>query len=219
MKALDNRSVVPSVYLRSRGGPALGLVTMAANSRPAIPLLLDRARRGDEAALTEIIQQYEGRLRAAAKALIGPRLRATADVVDLLQSVHLALLPGLRSGKYLITNLAQLVALALAVLRHLVADKWRHLRSELEQRGEGPPSGSHVERAEADPATAVQLADSLSRLLDGLDATERRVVELRVQGFNMAEIAEELHCDVHALRARLSRLRRHLRDDGPGDLP
>src|SRR5437868_10786010 len=57
----------------------------AAQSSEHLTQLLDRVRSGDEAALTQLLQQYEPRLRTAARVLLGPLLRPSMDSVDLVQ--------------------------------------------------------------------------------------------------------------------------------------
>src|SRR6516225_5188229 len=79
--------------------------------------LLDGVRAGDEEALTQLLQKYEPRLRTAARVLLGPWLRPHLDSLDLIQSVHRELLPGLRQGKYDLGSTQQLLALALTVVR------------------------------------------------------------------------------------------------------
>jgi RNA polymerase sigma factor (sigma-70 family) len=176
--------------------------------------LLARVRTGDETALTAVLQQYETRLRLAAHALIGPALRTQMDTFDLVQSVHRALLPGLRDGKYDIAEPEQLVALALTVIRNKLVSKWRHLRPEHEQRAGGIDASFASRETLDDPSAIAQVNDSIRHLLNGLDASDRKLLELRMQGYSIVEIADLLECDAHALRAHLSRLRSRLRDVG-----
>lgn len=178
--------------------------------------LLDRIRGGDELALLHLLQQYEGRLRTAARVLIGPDLRSQMDSLDLVQSVHRVLLPGFREGKYDISSVDHLVALARTVVRNKVIRNWRRLQREREvvvrDEGEG------IDRsAEPDPAKLAQTKDQLRHLLEGLPESERQLIELRLEGFSTVEIARQLQLDAHALRARLSRLRQKLRAAGHAD--
>ena len=69
---------------------------MPADPRDYHTELLSRVQQGDEAALAELLQAYEPRLRTTARVLLGPLLRPHLDTVDLVQSVHRVLLPGLR---------------------------------------------------------------------------------------------------------------------------
>jgi RNA polymerase sigma-70 factor (ECF subfamily) len=173
--------------------------------------LLDRIRGGDEDALYQLLQQYEARLRTAARVLLGPDLRSQMDSLDLVQSVHRVLLPGLREGKYEIASVDKLIALARTVVRHKVIRNWRRLQRE---RG---VAGRDEGDAEADPAQAAQTNDTVRHLLQSLPEGDRRIIELRLEGFSTAEIARQLELDAHALRAKLSRLRQKLRAAGFGD--
>jgi len=182
--------------------------------------LLNRVRTGDEAALTQLLQQYEPRLRTAARVLLGPLLRPHVDSIDLVQSVHRVLLPGLRDGKYDLSCSEQLLALALTVIRRKVARTWRRLQRE-------QPPGTMTEEAENsveallasrnpedDPAANAQVNDAVEFLLNNLNEDDRQLIELRLQGYSTVEIADRLKSDAHLLRARLSRLRQRLRAQG-----
>jgi RNA polymerase sigma-70 factor (ECF subfamily) len=189
---------------------------MSTPETPDLSTLLARVRTGDESALIAVLQQYETRIRLAAHTLIGPALRTQMDTIDLVQSVHRALLPGLRDGKYDIAEPEQLVALALTVIRNKLVSKWRHLRPEHEQRA-GAVDAAHSSSSRQsldDPSAIAQVNDSIRHLLKGLDASDRKVFELRIQGYSIVEIADLLDCDAHVLRARLSKLRNRLRDVG-----
>lgn len=174
-----------------------------------LPALLSRVEAGDEAALTLLLQRYEPRLRTAARVLLGPLLRPHLDTIDLVQSVHGVLLPGLRAGQYHFAEPEQLVALALTVLRRKVATRWRKLKPE--QAAAALAAEPH---ADDDPARAAQVRDSLEYLLSRLAEPERQLLELRLDGLSPAEIAARLGCDAHVLRARLSKLRQKLCDAG-----
>jgi RNA polymerase sigma factor (sigma-70 family) len=177
------------------------------NPPPDIPNpladLLRRAGAGDAAALEELLRRYEPQVRRAARALLRPPLRQVLDSFDLVQSVHRRLLPGLQQGKYEIATEDQLVGLAVTVLRHKVQrTAWRHRP----RPGVAP---------KADTAAAeVDARDLGDRLTRGLDEPDRRLVELRLAGHETAEIAIELGCSAEVVRARLSRLRKRLRDAG-----
>jgi RNA polymerase sigma-70 factor (ECF subfamily) len=174
--------------------------------------LLERVRAGDEAALSQLLTDYEPRVRTAASMLLGPMLRPYLDSLDLVQSVHRELLPGLREGRFDLPDGARLLALAVTIIRRKVARTWRKARK---QTG-GPEGWEQVpdESADADPTAPIAVDDAVKRVLAELDGPDRELVELRLQGLATTEIAERLGCDAHALRARLSRLRRRLQEAG-----
>jgi RNA polymerase sigma-70 factor (ECF subfamily) len=66
----------------------------------------------------------------------------------------------------------------------------------------------------ADPAQAAQFNDQVAHLCQHLNSTERRVLELRLQGYRTDEIAHELGLHSVALRVRMSRLRSRLQAGG-----
>lgn len=177
----------------------------------ALADLLKRAGAGDSAALGELLQRYERRVRLTARSLLGPPLRHVLDSLDLVQSVHRALMPGLRDGRYSFDDEDQLVALAVTVLRHKVR------RAARRRQPTAPPPDSPAPLGDQ-PAHASAARDLLDRVLDDLGPEDRRLVEMRLQQFSTAEIAHALGCTPAILRARLSRLRARLRDSGYEEL-
>lgn len=179
--------------------------------------LLARARQGDAAALAELARRYEPEVRLVAHVQLGPALRPHLDSMDLVQSVHRSLMLGLRAGKFDVDSPDRLVALALTLVRRKVARKWRHLRRQ--QRLSTVPGGDHLARtlesltaSDPDPAHAAQANDALRRLCADMDGTERRMIELRLEGHSTAEVARKLGLDADVLRVHLSRLRLRLRN-------
>lgn len=185
--------------------------------------LLDEVRAGDDAALTQLLQKYEPRLRTAARVLLGPWLRPHLDSLDLVQSVHRELLPGLRDGKYELSSSQQLLGLAMTVIRRKVARNWRRLQREqklgtLPENADQPPESQLASRhTDDDPLANALVKDAIAKMLRQLGDEDRKLVERRLQGFSTVDIAQELKCDPHILRARLSRLRAKLREEGFAD--
>src|SRR5262249_27742889 len=149
--------------------------------------------------------------RIVARVLLGPALRPHLDSVDLVQSVHRSVMVGLRQDKFDISTPEQLVALATTMVRRKVARHWRHLQRQ-QPLSPGPSDTGSLAKAltaltggETDPAKAAQFNDQVERLCSCLDANERRMLELRMQGFSTAEIAEQLGLHPIALRVRMTR--------------
>jgi RNA polymerase sigma-70 factor (ECF subfamily) len=182
--------------------------------------LLARARRQDREALAQLVRQYESKIRLVARVLLGPALRPYLDSVDLVQSVHHSLMLGMRDDRFDISSPDQLVALALTMVRRKAARHWRRMRRQQRLDGTGGESENlpqvllSLHGTEPDPAGAAQLNDTLRHLCNNLDATEKRILELRSQGYNTAEIAAEVGLAHTALRVRMTRLRQRLRASG-----
>ncbi|SIO31401.1 RNA polymerase sigma-70 factor, ECF subfamily [Singulisphaera sp. GP187] len=187
---------------------------MDESSHTLFSVLVDRARSGDERALAELAGQYEAEVRIAARVLLGPLLRPHVDSMDLVQSIHRSLLVGLRANKFAFSRPEQLLALVLTMVRRKAAQCVRIQSRRLRLTTEAVTSGSwpsiEANTHGNDPAVVVEHDDELRHLMDRLDGTERRVVELRLQGYSTAEAARELGLDADVLRVRLSRLRRKL---------
>jgi RNA polymerase sigma-70 factor (ECF subfamily) len=187
---------------------------------PSFAALLSRARQRDDAAVSELCRQYEPRLRVVARVLLGPALRPMLDSMDLVQSVHRSLLIGIREEKLDISTPENLVALALTLLRRKVARLWRRAQRQRRPAECGstidllPTILAELTTPEAGPAETAQYHDMLQWLCGELDATERHVLALRLDGYTTAEIAEQLGLNHVTLRVRLMRLRERLRASG-----
>jgi RNA polymerase sigma-70 factor (ECF subfamily) len=191
---------------------------MAGEDADDLRALLARVRAGDESALGELLRRCEPQLRTAARVLLGPMLRPHLDSLDVVQSVHRTLLPGLQAGRYDLSEPGQLVALALTVVRRKVADGWRKARRTAPP-GTAPAVGTDdpVDESAPDPAELAGQRDAAERLLTLADGPDRELLRLRLEGLDTPEIARRLGADPHVLRARLSRLRKRLREAGAED--
>ena len=125
---------------------------------------------------------------------------------------------GLRQNKFELVSPQQLVGLTLTMVRRKVARHWRRLQRQ--QRLD--PAAAETEGAnlltalhspEPDPARVAQYNDTVEYVCRGLDDKDRRLIELRLQGFSNADVARQLGIDPDFLRVRLSRLRRRLREN------
>lgn len=171
--------------------------------------------------MAQLVARYEPEVRLVARVRLGAGLRPHMDSVDVVQSVHRSLLVGLREGKFDISSPDKLVALALSMVRRKVARHWRKLRRQ-QRLSDIASSDSHdvpallasISHSDSDPAQAAELKDQIERVYRELDAVERRLIELRLDGCSTAEAARALGLDPDVLRVRLSRLRQRLRSSG-----
>jgi RNA polymerase sigma factor (sigma-70 family) len=187
-------------------------------SPDALTSLEARVRLGDEEALAELLRQYEPEVRRAARYLLGRLMRPGLDSVDLVQSVYVALLEGLRDKRYYLSNSQQFLGLANKIVRGKVARHWRKVQHQFPLDAEALETGAAgaggtAESVETDPAEQVEYDDTVAHLFGFLNEAERQVVELRLLGCSTAEVARRLSLDPDVLRVRLSRLRRRLREE------
>ncbi|MEZ6133771.1 MAG: sigma-70 family RNA polymerase sigma factor [Pirellulaceae bacterium] len=182
----------------------------------AIAQLLDQASGGDESAITEIIQHFESEIRVIARRQLGNALRPYLDSMDLVQSIHLDLLCGLRDGKIEFTNKRQLMGFVTTVVRRKAAHHWRKHRRQQRQSGICPAEEGLAdvvvslkahEQSEFSPADL----DQIEFVLNQLDPSDRQLVALRLEGYSTAEVARQLGVNPDVTRVRLSRLRKRLK--------
>jgi RNA polymerase sigma-70 factor (ECF subfamily) len=182
--------------------------------------LLTAARAGDQTALEQLVELYEPQLRLVARDRLGPALRPYLDSVDLVQSVHRSLIIGIRLDKFDVSTPQNLLALALTIVRRKVARHWQRMRRQERQGSRGSQSDelaqtlSSLSAPQSDPAQVAEFNDQVRHICAQLDATDRRMVELRFEGYSTAEAARRMGVEPNMLRVRLFRLRDRLRSSG-----
>jgi RNA polymerase sigma-70 factor (ECF subfamily) len=157
--------------------------------------LLARWRRGDQGAADALFQRYAGQLIALAARRLGARLAQRIDAEDVVQSVYRSFFASASAGRYDLQRGGDLwrllVVITLQKLRaqveHHTAQK-RSVRREKSLSGDDGPSIEAATR-EPSPLEALALADEVERLMRTLEPLDRQVLELRLQGYNLEEIA------------------------------
>lgn len=106
------------------------------------------------------------------------------------------------------------------MVRRKVAHHWRKMQRQ-QRLSVNETSGGDVVSVLASlasrqegPAQEAALNDAVRKVLANLGEVDRRMIELRLGGYSTVEVATELGLDARILRARLSRLRQRLRDEG-----
>jgi len=169
--------------------------------------LLEQARRGDNAARTELVMRYGRRLFGLAAALLGG---GDADVNDVVQETFLAAFDGglkaFRGGSSLATWLSGVLINRVRKLRH-----YRHSRpaGPLDDALRQPADDDPASRS---PATQVEQRIDVATMLDSLPPEYREVIVLREwQQMSYAEMASALGVPERTAETRLTRARRMLR--------
>lgn len=169
--------------------------------------LLVLARRGDNAARTELVMRHGRRLFGLAAALLGGD---DADVNDVVQETFLAAFDG---GLKAFQGNASLATWLSGVLINRVRKLRRYRRS----RAAGPLESIERQRASADsasrsPATQVEQRIDVATMLESLPPEYREVIVLREwQQLSYAQMASVLGVPERTAETRLTRARRILR--------
>jgi RNA polymerase sigma factor (sigma-70 family) len=180
--------------------------------------LLARWRAGDQQAATELFQRYAERLVALAQSRLPAKLAGRVDAEDIVQSVYRSFFIAARNGRYVLERSGDLWRLLLAITLHKVHHQVRHHVAGkraigLEQAcgqssGAEPPIEALAQGPS--PADAAALSDLLEQAFDGIDPLQRRMIELRLQGCRLDEIATDTGRCVHTVLRAVQRFRRKL---------
>jgi RNA polymerase sigma factor (sigma-70 family) len=176
-------------------------------------VLLERFRAGDDLAAAELFDRYFQRLTALARSRLSPRLAQRTDPEDIVLSVYRSFFVDARAGRYSLNRGGDLWRLLAAITRHKLLRQARHqgadrrsveLEVPLDRVDEGRLRGRQPDPT---PEDALALADELEQVLSQLDPFGRRVLELRLQGLQISEIAEDTCHSERSVRRSLARIR------------
>jgi RNA polymerase sigma-70 factor (ECF subfamily) len=177
--------------------------------------LLRRYRRGEDDAATELYLRYADRLRALATAQASPDLRRRVDPDDIVQSVFRTFFRRAAAGQYEVPAGEELWKLFLVIgLNKIRAAAAFHKAARRDVRATA--AGDAFERAVnsapgADEAALNALKMTIEELLAPLPPTHCQIVELRVAGHDVAEIAARTGRAKRSVERILQEFRQSLR--------
>jgi RNA polymerase sigma-70 factor (ECF subfamily) len=180
-------------------------------SLDAPDVLLERLGAGDPSAAEQVFTAYEPYLRMVVRRHLPDRLRAKFDSGDVVQSVWVHVLHGLRAAAWHFTDRAGLLALLVTVARRRLVSRFRHHRAALdrEQLGHSRLEGLPARR-EARPSELAQADELWDRMLALCPPEHRDVLSLKRQGLLLEDIAERTGLHEGSVRRILRRLARDL---------
>jgi RNA polymerase sigma factor (sigma-70 family) len=176
-------------------------------------VLLERFRNGDDRAAEALFSRYFERLTLLARSRLSPRLARRADPEDIVMSVYRSFFVGARSGRFALRRGGDLWRLLAAITKHKLLRHARHQTADRRSVNiEVPLDQSDVGRRlsrhdEPTPEDAVALADELEWALSRLNVFGRRVLELRLQGAQISEIAQDTGRSERTVRRSLAQIR------------
>jgi RNA polymerase sigma-70 factor (ECF subfamily) len=181
--------------------------------------LLVRWRAGDEKAAGELFERYTQRLLAVARNRLSEKLARRLDPEDVVQSAYLSFFRGARDGRFVIERSGDLWRLLVGItVRKLHHQVQRHTagkrtldREEVpEQTADGFELPTVFAR-EPSPDEAAALMDEIEELMRPLEAVQRQMLELRLQGYTLEEIAAQTQRSERTVRRLLEQLCEYLK--------
>jgi RNA polymerase sigma-70 factor (ECF subfamily) len=156
-----------------------------------LDLLLRRLREGDAEAAADVFRTYEPFLRMVVRRQLSAALRSKFDSADVVQSVWADLLRGFSAAGWIFPDAAHLRAFLVRATKNRFVDRLRKHLGELEQ--EQPLLDSDADgippSAEPDPSEVAQANDVWANLLANAPPTHAEILQLKLQGKSLAEIA------------------------------
>ena len=181
--------------------------------------LVARWRHGDQQAAAELFRRYADRLVGLARAQLSRKVGQRVDAEDVVQSVYRSFFADARDGHYDIQRGGDLWRLLVTITLCKVRNQAKHngRAKRAVQRDQGFGSEDSLLGIQPDllargptPVDAAALTDELDQLMQQLEAPDRRIVELRLQGFKLAEIADLVQRSQRTVCRVLEEVKQHL---------
>jgi RNA polymerase sigma-70 factor (ECF subfamily) len=178
--------------------------------------LLRRFRQGSQDAATQLYLRYAQRLRALAEAQCSADLVRRVDVEDIVQSVFGSFFRGAAQGYYDVPAGDELWKLFLVIALNKIRAKGAfHRAAKRDVRRTA--GGNALERElpaskSQDDAEFTFLELVIDEALEQLPAQHRTMVELRVEGYEVAEIARKMGRSKRTVERILQEARKKLGD-------
>jgi RNA polymerase sigma-70 factor (ECF subfamily) len=194
-------------YRRREGSPAV------TDDEDRWSRLIRGLRGGEAEVVREFWERYGPLLHRLAESRLADALRRRVGPEDVVQSVCRTFLRRAQHGAFQLEDAEGLWRLLCAITLTKIREQARfHLRQkrglaremDAAPGGDGAPAFDPVAPGPT-PAEAAEFADQFEHLLAALDAEERAVVELKLQGCTHEEAAERLGCSERTVRRLLKR--------------
>jgi RNA polymerase sigma-70 factor (ECF subfamily) len=178
--------------------------------------LMRRLEEGDAEAAALVYDRYARRLVGLAHRELTARARGPVGPDDVVQSVFRTFFRRAADHQFDLDGEDALWAL-LAEITLRRCGRWsRHFAARKRGGRRPPPTGDALaeeppDEREPSPQDAVALLDLVERLLRGLGEREAQICEMRLQGYEVAEIAERTGCSVATVFRKLDLIKGRLR--------
>lgn len=190
--------------------------------RGSVSHWLDGLKQGDSVAAQELWNRYFSRLAAVATSRLR-NLSPDKGGEDVALSALKSVMIGVRENRFPdLSDRSSLWPLLVTIAaRKSVSEQRRQLAQKRSRAQECRLEDLRdYIGAEPSPEFAVEVSDELERLVTALDdPTLRTIVEQRLAGFSIAEIADGLECSNRTVIRKLNRVRQEWRENaGVSDL-
>jgi RNA polymerase sigma factor (sigma-70 family) len=171
-------------------------------------------RAGDQNAAQQVFDRYAARLLMLARKRISQRLASRVDAEDVVQSVFRTFFHRAKDGRFEFEDQDDLFKLLVRITVHKTLRQVEFHKAGKRDPGMETAQGNDAtERLqqflsrEPSPDSEVAFLDQLEHFLSQLKPQERRILEMRVQGYTNDEITAELGIIDRRIRRIIERVR------------
>jgi DNA-directed RNA polymerase specialized sigma24 family protein len=156
--------------------------------------LAEQLRAGSTTAAGAVYNRFVGRLVSLAQSRLDPRLAAKVDPEDVAHSALRSFFVRAGDGQLVLDDPDRLWGLlALITLRKCRKQARIHRDVRREVAADADDAGDLILDREPTPEEAACLSETVGRVMDRLGSPlKRRILELSLQGYSVAEIADTL---------------------------
>jgi DNA-directed RNA polymerase specialized sigma24 family protein len=178
--------------------------------------LLERWREGDEQAADELFEAYIDGLLAYVRRRMSPALARRLDPEDVVQSVYRSFFSRARDGQYVIERSGDLWRLLLGIsfnklqsqVEHHTAGKRSYRKESHASASEDPHIGGYQPAAGGPTVEEVlAVSEELERLVASLPERHREILDRRLQGESIPDIAAAVGRSERSIRRVLNACR------------
>lgn len=171
-------------------------------------------REGDPTVTKEVFDQYVDRLVAMARKRISMRLAGRIDPEDIVQSVFRTFFHRAKQGQFQFGAEDDICRMLARITVHKTLRQVAHHQAGKRDAGRDAGSGDDAQdlvvnllSKEPSPDEATQLIDQMQHFLAQLPDEDRKILELRMQGFSTLEISKQLDITDRKIRRRMEVIR------------
>jgi RNA polymerase sigma-70 factor (ECF subfamily) len=178
--------------------------------------LVGRWRAGDQEAADELFRRYADRLIGLARTRLSSQIGQRIDPEDVVQSAYRSFFIGAREGRYDLERGGDLWRLLVAITLHKLKDQVKHHRAAKRSDRAEQHYGSedsllgiqpHLLARAPSPLEAIALLEQLEQLARQLTPAQGRILELRLQGHSLYEIAAQTRRSLSTVRRVLEQIK------------
>ena len=181
--------------------------------------LVARWRAGDEQAAAELVQRYTTRLVALARSRLSGNVAHHVDPEDLVQSAYRSFFSKARRDSIEIEPNGDLWQLLVTITLHKLHNQMKRVTAQKRAAQKEQSFGSEDSLlglrglalgGDPSPVEALALVDLLEQVMRSLEPAERRMLEMRLQGYTLAEVAAEVRCSERTVRRTVAEIKERL---------